>query len=978
VRKRIISYSLVLIVLITTLLPGITVSGADENSSQPTQVVLEGGYLAKVIDYTDNGSPVYQVDFGAPVYCDDLITPIDTQWYEQKDGSFESGANKFDSSVSDEQIMITKDAETIKWAPQISLAGADNGKDLKLNVQNLKPEVLDVDPMNKNYARNTLVWHYDNGIDRYFRIIEGLCQEYYVINKPLENDLVIDPQATQTENFNYYRKATAYDAIETGIQLKEDDDKIITLNASSAKESKLKNKEDILKAQREATLQGKEPEVMYPIVIDPDYVFTTSASDGTVAVVGSNYNTVRTSTSAIYVDKYYSGLWVGQTNYYEIDRSTLYFNTSGLGSSATITSAILNLYLDSWGGNEIDLDVQIQNGQPTYPHDPLVAGDYNLTNYSGNGGSINSSEMRWAEYYPVNLSSTGLTWINKTGTTKFMLRTNRDINGDIPIGGEMLTFGAYEGGIGRWSELIVTYTGGSPPPPPSAPINVSASDGTYTGYVRLTWTASSGAVGYKIYRNTTNSSSTAAQIGTDSTSPYNDATAVAGTTYYYWLKAYNEGGNSGFSNSDTGWRAVAPPSKPTNVSASDGTYTDKVQITWTASSGATSYKIYRNTTNSSSSSTQIGTISTSPYDDTAATAGTTYYYWVKASNSAGDSSFSSYNTGWRAILNPPSAPTNVSASDGTYTDKVQITWTASSGATGYKIYRNTTNNSSTSTQIGTISASPYDDTTATEGTTYYYWVKAYNSGGDSGFSSSNAGFRARTVGGVSNYTYTDWPLLPDVPQTTTGFLDILMSNGWDRSYIYGNIMEQSKWIFTNNSDPSVDSVDLFWYAGHGAPGELILVDDDPWWTHHRVCWNEVEWGDNNLEWVLLLACDTLQNDPVSSTPISKSNGKFANSLNGAHMICGASNSMYADHPTDGENVAERLTGSNGMDLCTVKEAWFEGIDENYQESTLVNCRIIAEDVSYADEYIWGKGSGPASEATVDDYYVGWDWPCSNN
>jgi hypothetical protein len=33
------------------------------------------------------------------------------------------------------------------------------------------------------------------------------------------------------------------------------------------------------------------------------------------------------------------------------------------------------------------------------------------------------------------------------------------------------------------------------------------------------------------------------------------------------------------------------PSPPTNVQASDGTYVDKVQVTWTASSGATSYAV---------------------------------------------------------------------------------------------------------------------------------------------------------------------------------------------------------------------------------------------------------------------------------------------------------------------------------------------------------------------------------------------------
>lgn len=47
-------------------------------------------------------------------------------------------------------------------------------------------------------------------------------------------------------------------------------------------------------------------------------------------------------------------------------------------------------------------------------------------------------------------------------------------------------------------------------------------------------------------------------------------------------------------------------------------------------------------------------------------------------------------TGWIFNIPPPSSPTNVSASDGIYGDRVVISWTKSSTATEYKIYDNTT------------------------------------------------------------------------------------------------------------------------------------------------------------------------------------------------------------------------------------------------------------------------------------------------
>ena len=93
----------------------------------------------------------------------------------------------------------------------------------------------------------------------------------------------------------------------------------------------------------------------------------------------------------------------------------------------------------------------------------------------------------------------------------------------------------------------------------------------------------------------------------------------------------------------------------------------------------------------------------------------------------------------------PSAPAQVSASDGTYTDKVLLTWTASTGATSYKVYRSASNSSASASLLASVSAFAYSDTTAEAGTTYYYWVKASNAGGDSGFSSGDSGRRAVAV-----------------------------------------------------------------------------------------------------------------------------------------------------------------------------------------------------------------------------------------
>ena len=92
---------------------------------------------------------------------------------------------------------------------------------------------------------------------------------------------------------------------------------------------------------------------------------------------------------------------------------------------------------------------------------------------------------------------------------------------------------------------------------------------------------------------------------------------------------------------------------------------------------------------------------------------------------------------------PPTAPpTGVTASEGSLTDKVRITWETSSDAAFFQVFRSTTDSlPDASILIGDHPASPFDDTSAVPGITYHYWIKACNIGGCSGFSSSVSGRR---------------------------------------------------------------------------------------------------------------------------------------------------------------------------------------------------------------------------------------------
>ena len=90
------------------------------------------------------------------------------------------------------------------------------------------------------------------------------------------------------------------------------------------------------------------------------------------------------------------------------------------------------------------------------------------------------------------------------------------------------------------------------------------------------------------------------------------------------------------------------------------------------------------------------------------------------------------NVKLEATASAPPAPTGLEATAGNA--QVALTWTASSGATGYNVKRSEASGIGYVT-IGSPTGASYTDTTAANGTTYYYVVSATNSVGESADSS---------------------------------------------------------------------------------------------------------------------------------------------------------------------------------------------------------------------------------------------------
>jgi murein DD-endopeptidase MepM/ murein hydrolase activator NlpD len=85
------------------------------------------------------------------------------------------------------------------------------------------------------------------------------------------------------------------------------------------------------------------------------------------------------------------------------------------------------------------------------------------------------------------------------------------------------------------------------------------------------------------------------------------------------------------------------------------------------------------------------------------------------------------------------APRNVSATDGAYRDRIEVTWDRVETAISYVVYRAVNSRSSSYSIVGRPSGTRYSDTNVKRGTIYFYKVAASNQGGANTQSDSNSG-----------------------------------------------------------------------------------------------------------------------------------------------------------------------------------------------------------------------------------------------
>lgn len=294
----------------------------------------------------------------------------------------------------------------------------------------------------------------------------------------------------------------------------------------------------------------------------------------------------------------------------------------------------------------------ITNCQMTLSWSPGVTGASSYTlEYKPSGGSYN----------PV----TGCTGITGTSCTVTGLTNKVLYNFHVKA--------SNASGDSVWSTPDQSGTTTFPVPTLNAPTNVTNNS------MSLTWSSVTIATTYTLY----------SKDGSGDYIPVTGCTNIPGTscnpsgllpthTYSFQVTANNSCGSSDPSNVTSAPAVLGVPT----LSAPTGITDTQMSFTWPAVTGAATYTVEGKTTGSYAPVTGCTAVTGTGCTATLLTPNRTYSFHIKASNTSGDSNWSTPDKSGKTLLSPS---TLTSATGGAA--QITLVWTTVPEATGYTIYQ---------------------------------------------------------------------------------------------------------------------------------------------------------------------------------------------------------------------------------------------------------------------------------------------------
>jgi hypothetical protein len=252
--------------------------------------------------------------------------------------------------------------------------------------------------------------------------------------------------------------------------------------------------------------------------------------------------------------------------------------------------------------------------------------------------------------------------------------------------------------------------------------------------------------------------------------------------YWFRVQAYATGSTSAYSNVVNIRTLPTIPAAPTGLSLLVGG-TSQIALSWTDNATNEQYFNVFQTTDGGSSyvlGTTLGANSTA-YIATGLCAGTTYGFRVNAGNTGGTSGFAGPEFA-TTIPNAPAAPSNLRFTLIT-AGRMDFIWDDNStNETGFLVQSSTGGVSYSDLETTAANINEYSARGLNSGTTYFFRVAAFNSGGTSAFSGATSAQTLQTAPSApsSLVAYTSVPETKNYLRYTQGFTTSVSTanGGW--------------------------------------------------------------------------------------------------------------------------------------------------------------------------------------------------------
>ncbi|MEM6684846.1 MAG: PKD domain-containing protein [Bacteroidota bacterium] len=280
------------------------------------------------------------------------------------------------------------------------------------------------------------------------------------------------------------------------------------------------------------------------------------------------------------------------------------------------------------------------------------------------------------------------------------------------------------------------------------PLSVAFVDGT-------------GTVSYQWFSNTTNSNTGGTPIAGATSATYTPPTFTTTGTFYYYVELSFTPSSNGCNDvvSDVAEVAVvALPVVDTQPIVTQTLCQNSVpqDLTVQASGGlgTFTYQWFSNTTDSNTGGTLIAGATNATFTPPTDTVGTLYYYCVISQPASTSCSVVSTTSEVTVNLGPAfiSQPQSQELCLGDTVNALSVSFTNGVGTPTFQWYSNTVDDVTTGTILAGETTNIYTPSVAITGTTYYYCIITFGSGGCSEITSNTAEITVNETPNISNFT----------------------------------------------------------------------------------------------------------------------------------------------------------------------------------------------------------------------------------